>query len=87
MNNYLEYEQDIRNSDNKRISVGSEYKYSEFLKFYGKYNIINEIEDTYIINRYNDSYSKLIGTEFGSSKYIKPYLEYREHSNDEKIKR
>ena len=86
INTYVEYEQDIDNSSDKRLSVASEYKYSENIKFYGKYDLFNTIEDTYIINRYNDSYSKLAGVEFGSIDLIKPFIEYREHSNNERNK-
>lgn len=83
---YLEYEQDINDSDGRRISLASEYKYNKYLKFYGKYDFVNNIDDTYIINRYNNTYGRLFGVEFGDIAYIKPFIEYRVHSNEEKDK-
>lgn len=85
-NTYYEYEQDIVNHSRKRLSIASEYESDRKLKFYGKYDFINTIENTNIIGRYNSSYSKLLGVEYGNNKYLKPFIEYRENNNETKDK-
>ncbi len=47
-NTYYEYEQDIVNHSRKRLSIASEYESDRKLKFYGKYDFINTIENTNI---------------------------------------
>ncbi|MGY0394397.1 hypothetical protein [Fusobacterium sp. SYSU M8A802] len=85
-NTYYEYEQDMVNHSRKRLSIASEYESDKKLKFYGKYDFINTIENTNIIGRYNSSYSKLLGVEYGNNKYLKPFIEYRENNNETKDK-
>ena len=85
-NTYYEYEQDMINHNRKRLSIASEYQSDKKLKIYGKYDFINTIENTNIIGRYNSSYSKLIGMEYGGNKYLKPFVEYRENNNETKDK-
>ena len=86
LDSYLEYEQDINQKSKKRISLASEYKYLDRFKVYGKYDFINTVESTNIIGRYNDSYSKYIGFEYEKIFNMKPFVEFREMTNEERDK-
>lgn len=86
LDTHLEFEQDINDDSKKRLSFASEYKYLDMFKFYGKYDFINSIENTNIIGRYNDSYSKYFGIEYKKIMNIKPFIEFREQNNDERDK-
>lgn len=79
----LEVEKDIDES-NKRVSLASEYQYEDMYRIYGKYDFVNNIDNTNIISRYNDSYGKLIGFEYSDFEKIKPFIELREKSGEEK---
>lgn len=83
---YLEYEEDIDKRKNKRIAIASEYEVKNKFKLYGKYDFINKIESTNIIGRYKSSYSKLVGAEYNGLKFITPYLEFRQLSNEKQNK-
>lgn len=80
--NYIEYEQDVNDSHGRRLSAASEYSPNKYLKLYGKYDFVNTLKDTHIINRYNSTFGRIFGIEFGSIEYIQPYIEYRKHTGD-----
>lgn len=86
LDTYLEYEQDINEKSKKRVSLASEYRYLNKAKIYGKYDFINTVENTNIIGRYNDSYSKYIGIEYDKIFNINPFVEFREMTNEDKDK-
>ncbi len=82
---FLEYEQDISLTENRRIASGFDYTFDETTGFYLRQEIMSNLGEHYYLDPEDESNRTLLGIR--SSKYFNSeiFSEYREKNSDNKI--